>query len=109
MTEPEQVTIVQIDAKMWDAMQTAQRRTVRSLVRLVVVVLAAVAMAVGFLGWRSYESQARLECFASIEGKALGLAFEALAAPPAPNPARGVAVTKGLAEAEKLQDLARYC
>lgn len=108
MTDPEQV-IVQIDAKMWDAMQVAQRKTVRSLMRLVVVVLVVQFAFVAFLGWRSYLSQQRQECVARIEGKAFGLAFSALAAPPAPNPARGVAVEKGLVQAARLQDLAHYC
>lgn len=73
------------------------------------VVLLAFGLTVGFLAWRSYSSQARQACIATVTGSALGRAFDALAAPPAPNPARGIAVKQGLADAHKLENIDRYC
>lgn len=110
MTDPTpEPTTITITTEMWDEIQLGWRRTVRSLVRLVVVVVFATMLAVGFIGWRSYLSQQRAECTAKLQGLAFGLAFEALAAPPAPNPARGNKVKRGLVVAEQLQNLADYC
>lgn len=108
MNTPEPTTIT-ITTKMWDEIHQSWQRTVRSLVVLVLVVVLVMFLGVGFLGLRSYQSQTRGACTARIEGKALGLAFTALAAPPAPNPARGIAVKRGLAEANKLENLDDYC
>jgi hypothetical protein len=54
-------------------------------------------------------SQSQSACFAQLNAQMLATAFAALAAPPAPNPARDQQVALGLALAKKLEHPATAC
>lgn len=136
MTDPENETppiatvpVVTISVEVLDAFLASQRRTFKSLVWFVLVSLAIMGALVGFVVYRSHQSQQRQNaasqkqqatslCIAQHVGRTLGFAFDALSAPPAPPNAtpeqlakspRGIAVTEGRREVKKLEHIENHC
>lgn len=106
---------------MTDQLETAHHAAVRVrrwgvLERLLVgAIVVAVVVALGIAAFalvrqnEVLESSRRQDCTTRLIGNALGAAFVALAAPPAPNTARTDAVAEGLTWAHRLKHLDRYC
>lgn len=107
VADPE-VAVVMVTAAMWDTVQTSWRRTVRSLIFLVVATLLAAAVVAGVFAWRSYESQTRSECVTRTQAVGLGDLVEALKGAPT-DPKRNAQLTEAAEELAKLRDIENTC